>query len=283
MNTDGAAHGPHHPHHPHPALPPSPVTAPSAAASAAAAAGITTEVWDLRSAEQARVYCTAAQLSAAMNEAASTQFNRWHNWSIVAISILTVITGSQSIPALSDASSDSQHASSTGRSLSIVVALCSICLGALASIVARMDWRGRAVLYAKRSVGYGRLAGEIRLELTLPLRDRRPARGFFEAVINKVFELEELGDPLPPRYRKAASIDSAVLSMWGDTRSVGRLPIPMYHHPTQQQQHQEDGGTPSPMVAAAALGLPAEGDVHITVDTLQAHTDRVKEVLNCVV
>jgi hypothetical protein len=138
-----------------------------------------------------------------------------------------------------------------------------------------MDWRGRAVLYAKRSVGYGRLAGEIRLELTLPLRDRRPDRGFFEAVINKVFELEELGDPLPPRYRKAASIDSAVLSIWGDTRSVGRLPIPM-HYPTQQQ---EDGGTP----AAAALGLPAEGDVHITVDTLQAHTDRVKEVLNCVV
>ncbi len=206
------------------------------------------EYWDHRSLEQARVYCTMAQLSAAMNEKASFQFNKWHNWSIVIISVLTVITGSQSIPEITNAGSAAK--SRATQIVTVFVAACSICLGALASIVARMDWRGRAVAYGKRSVGYGRLAGDIRLELTLPARERRPARLFFETIMAKVAELEELGDPLPPQYRNGTMIDEAVLSIWGDAKSSRNV---RRGHPT---------AVSSP---AAAFGLAEEGDVTVMV------------------
>jgi hypothetical protein len=215
--------------------------------------------WDHRSLEQARVYCTMAQLAAAMNEKASGHYNRWHNWSVVAVSILTVITGSQSIPQITDAGSAPK--TTANQVLAVIVAVCSICLGALAGIVSRMDWRGRAVVYAKRSVGYARLAGDIRLELTLPNHNRRDARTFFETVMTKVAELEDMGDPLPSQFKKATQIEDAVLSMWGDTHSVRSLPV---HEPTPR--------VTDPHVAS-------EGDVHV-LDGSELMASRKRQLMD---
>ena len=259
-----------------------------------------TDFWDARSLEQARVYCTMAQLSAAMNERASAFYTKLYTRCIVLVSILTVVAGSQSIPEITSAGAGTR--SQGERILAILVAISSVCLGALAGVLSRLDWRGKATQYAKRSVGYARLAGDIRLELTLPARERQPARAFFEMIMAKVAELEDMADPLPSRYRTATQIDQAVLSMWGDTRSVRGAMLgqassqsnpALPGHGVAPTLHEEGDATLESIIhdgvilgeGTGAGGDPDDGTGHTDINSSERarhHARCVRELFNCV-
>lgn len=193
---------------------------------AEAAAG-RARTWTPSAVNQVTVYCTVAQLHASMNERAAGLYRRLDTAAMVLVSILTVVTGSQSVPLLTTGVHDSSAAPSSGsRGFSLFVALCGIALGAVASIVSRLDWRSKATVFSKRAVGYARLAASVRLQLALDPHQRDSARDTLERINTAIGHLEALGDPLPYSYRTDASVDQGVMAMWGASRSTMHLTLP---------------------------------------------------------
>jgi hypothetical protein len=182
--------------------------------------------WTVQASQQAQVYCAMAQFNAAMNEAASLYYSRLDNMAMVTICVLTVITGGQSIPHILDVASGAATSSTRSTSwVNIFISLCEIALGAIAGVVARLDWRQRSQACAARAVGYARLAASVRLELTLAPAERGAARTVLEHIEQTIGTLEAAAPPLPLRYRTEAKLEQSILSMWGDSRSTASLPL----------------------------------------------------------
>jgi hypothetical protein len=252
-------------------------------ADTAEAAAARARTWTPSAVNQVTVYCTVAQLHASMNERAAGLYRRLDTAAMVLVSILTVVTGSQSVPLLTTGVHDSSAAPSSGsRGFSLFVALCGIALGAVASIVSRLDWRSKATVFSKRAVGYARLAASVRLQLALYPHQRDSARDTLERINTAIGHLEALGDPLPYSYRTDARVDQGVMAMWGASRSTMHLTLP----PSRQAADVEvgigvgAGGGPGPACTTAQqlrirvpstdLSPAAEGDARTHVAALAA-------------
>lgn len=206
---------------------------PGAEGRALAQVSHTQSLWTVHAEHQAQVYCSLAQWNSSMNEKASLYYHRLDKFAIVAVSILTVITGSQSIPQIASAGSktstalsDAHTTNTTDKVLTVFLALCSIALGTLASIVTRLDWRGKAQAYSRRALGYGRLAASIRLQLILEPGERDPARDALERISETMGVLEDMADPLPLQYRETTRVNQGITSMWGGSSTD--LPSPSH-------------------------------------------------------
>ena len=137
--------------------------------------------WTLSAERQITTYCVVAQLNAAMNEKAAQRYRRLDTAAVIVVSLLTVITGSQSLPLLSSPLSGAAPSPGT-QGFNIFTGVCGIALGALASMLSRLDWRTKAQTYARRAVGYARLAASVRLQLVLEPRERDGARATLERI-----------------------------------------------------------------------------------------------------
>ena len=271
----GQPHGPH---------------APSSAAARALS-------WSPKAERQITTYCFVAQLNAAMNEKAALLYRRLDTAAIIVVSLLTVVTGSQSLPLLSSPLSDTAPSPGT-RGFTIFAGVCGIALGALASMLSRLDWKTKAATYARRAVGYARLAATIRLQLALDPTERDGARATLERISSAIARLEAMGDPLPPHYRSSTRVDQGVMSLWGASRSSINLRQtanpgdPTAHRPHATDAHHRfshagfeltgtghsptrqesgDSSTSSPQDTASALAAslaPVEGD-HTVVGALE--------------
>jgi hypothetical protein len=158
--------------------------------------------WDARAEQTVHSWIKLAEMYAATNQLASLWHSRANGIAQIFVAVLTVLVGSKGLSTL---------IAGNGTALDTVVGVCELLLGVAATLISTLELKTKATLFAKRSVGYSKLASSMRVQVVLQPPERELKADLLRSIPERVAALEETAEPLPLRYRMQAASLQAVL------------------------------------------------------------------------
>jgi len=153
--------------------------------------------WDAEAEVQTQSWIRLADLNSATNELASLYYSRMYKFASIVVSILTVLVGSKGLATVIE-----------GRAhpIDMAIGVCEILLGVFATLLSNMELKNKSDSFMRRSVGYNKIASQLRVQLVLQRDERANKTELLKGMPERVEQLEMAAEPLPLRYRRDAHL-----------------------------------------------------------------------------
>lgn len=158
--------------------------------------------WAPQTERQVYMYINAARVDAAANELAALTYQRYHRLVFGVVALLGALAGSKGI----------QDVGSFQGVWDTIGNVCTILAGFATGLLALLDFNTRAATATRRAAVFNDLATTLRQQMVFRPPERKATKDVFQLVHTTTAQADDMGPPLPPRYRTAA--ETTKLSMW---------------------------------------------------------------------
>jgi hypothetical protein len=152
--------------------------------------------WDSVAERQVRAWIHIMDLNSATNELAALFYSRVYKLALMLVSVLTVVVGSKGLATV---------VAGNASKADIAIGVCEIMLGVFATLLSNMELKNKGESFSKRSIGYGKMASCMRIQLVLRPEERDNKSSLLASIPPGVEQLESMAEPLPLRYRREAA------------------------------------------------------------------------------